>query len=142
MNDELELPRKARNSKRPRMKNSMTCAALLMNSCTKPTSWGEIPGIRRRKTAFIKEEVFPWENVSVDIQKIKPIPRTTGSQYLRKYCLKGILGFIHQDMALKPAAVILRSSCWVKFFKPDVKLYFKPSKHHFFPNRMRKSPSS
>jgi hypothetical protein len=26
---------------------------------------------------------------------MKPIPKTTGSQYLTKYCLKGILSLIH-----------------------------------------------
>ena len=44
-------------------------------------------------TILINDNVFSEENVSVDIQKIKAIQNTTGSQYLMKFRLKVILTF-------------------------------------------------
>lgn len=80
----LEEPRKARNSKRPRIKYSMTCADFLINVCIKSIAWDEISGARKRKMVSTTENVFWEENVPVDIQKLKPIQKITGSQYLMK----------------------------------------------------------
>lgn len=77
------------------MKYSMTCPTFLMKSWIKPSSCDEISGARKRMTVMTNEDVFLWENVSVDIQKTRAIPNTTGSQYLRKYCLQAILGLIY-----------------------------------------------
>ncbi len=46
---------------------------------------------KKRSNISAQENVFSEENVSVDIQKIKPIQSITGSQYLVKFCLKVIL---------------------------------------------------
>jgi len=44
-------------------------------------------------TILIHDNVFSEENVSVDIQKIKAIQNTTGSQYLMRFRLKVIFTF-------------------------------------------------
>jgi len=89
----VEPPPKAWNSKRPKIKYSMTCAAFLINACIKPISWCDILGTKKRRTVSIHENVFSEENVSVDIQKIKHIQKITGSQYLMKFRLEVILTF-------------------------------------------------
>jgi len=73
----------------------MTCPDFLIKACINSVSCDEISGTRKPRTVVTNEDVFREENVSVDIQKMKPIPKTTGSQYLTKYCLKGILSLIH-----------------------------------------------
>ena len=87
----VEPRRKARNSKRPKIKYSMICALFLINACIKSTPWDEIWGTKKRRTGSTNEYVFCEENVPVDIQKIKHIPKITGSQYLMKYWLEVIL---------------------------------------------------
>jgi len=40
----------------------------------------EIPGTKKRSTGPMIKDVFSAENVSVDIQKMRPIQEITGSQ--------------------------------------------------------------
>jgi hypothetical protein len=76
------------------MKYSMTCPNFLINVCAKPIPSDEISGVRKRRTASTKKDVFCDENVSVDIQKIRHIHRITGSQYLMEFRWKATLAFI------------------------------------------------
>lgn len=43
----------------------------------------EIEGIKKRRIGPMINDVFWAENVSVDIQKMKPNQRNTGNQYLK-----------------------------------------------------------
>jgi hypothetical protein len=89
--DAIDPPRKARNSKRPRIKYSMTCPDFLIHAWIKPTSWDGRLETRKFKIFSTQENVFCEENVSVDIQKIKPIQKTTGSPYLTTFRIRVIL---------------------------------------------------
>ncbi len=53
-----------------------------MEICISSAISDEIPGNRSNTIFPTALEVCSEENVSLDIQKIKPIQRTTGSQYL------------------------------------------------------------
>jgi len=101
--NKADLPRNVRNSKRPKTKYSMTCAAFLINPCMKTISGAERLGAKKRSNISIQENVFSEENVSVDIQKIKHIQSITGSQYLVKFCLKVILALTLSDASLQSA---------------------------------------
>ncbi len=104
----LEGPRKARNSKRPRMKYSVTCPAFLMIPWISSTAREEISGARKRRTGSTIRELFSEENVPVDIQKIKASHKITGPQYLMKFLFILPLPFYKMSCREGPCARLLR----------------------------------
>lgn len=75
------------------MKYSVTCPAFLINPCIISTSCGKSQGKRKCRIGTIKRDVCSEENIPVDIQKITPIQRITGSQYCIKFlCSEEELG--------------------------------------------------
>jgi hypothetical protein len=76
----FEPMRKARNSKRPRIKYSMICPDFRIAVWIISILSGDIEGARKRSRGSIIREVFCAENVPVDAQKIKPIQMSTGTQ--------------------------------------------------------------
>gem|GEM_PF-6325224 len=63
------------------MKYSVTCPAFLIIPCIMFRSCGKSEGKRKCRIGKIKRDVCSEENIPVDIQKITPIQRITGSQY-------------------------------------------------------------
>ncbi len=63
----------------------MKWAAFLIQVLIMSTTGEEISRAKKRRMVFSDQDVFIEEDVSVDIQKIKPIQNITGSQYLRRF---------------------------------------------------------
>ena len=80
-------PRKARKKRIPRKKYSATCPVFLNRPWIMSNWCGARPGKKKLRTGTIIREVWSDESIPVDIQKITPIQRITGSQYLTKYLM-------------------------------------------------------
>jgi len=64
------------------MKYSVICPVFLINPCIRSTSCGESRAKRNLRSGTINRDVFSEEPIPVDMTKMIPIQKITGSQYL------------------------------------------------------------